>query len=163
MIRSLFAVVAAIVGLAALGGPVGADHYRDPAPAPVSAPVPTLTDASATTQTPTLFTVTGADFTAGGRVYLAIYDQMGTKLYETRWVSASPTTTVMHHDPGEGLHEGYPVTTVGGDVREAFGGLCGATAMMRALDEQTAVWSNWLPIHFACDDGSGPNRTGHPY
>ncbi len=53
-------------------------------------PVPSLTDVSATTQTARLFTVTGRDFTAGGRVYLAIYDQMGARLYETRWITASP-------------------------------------------------------------------------
>src|SRR3954465_3590920 len=60
-----------------------------------SPPVPSLTNVSATTQTPALFTITGIDFTPGGRVYLAIYDQMGAKLYETLWITASLATTGM--------------------------------------------------------------------
>ena len=147
MIRSLFAVVAALVGLAVLAGPVGADHHRDPAP------VPTLTDVSATTRPPALFTVTGTDFTAGGRVYLAVYDRMGATLYETRWVTAS-RATVTEPYWGEGQYGGA-VTTAGGTLHEAFDHLCGAAAMMRALDEQTATWSNWLEVAPACAGPAG--------
>jgi hypothetical protein len=156
MIRSLLAVVAAFLSLVTLGGAVAADHYRDPVPAPVAVPVPSLTDVSATSQTPTLFTVTGKDFTSGGRVYLAVYDQMGAKLYETRWVTA---TSAPIHGPGDSLPNAQGPEGPGGTLREAFGQLCGATAMMRALDEQTAVWSNWLTVQFACNDGVGPSRT----
>ena len=136
--------VLALLALLALGGatggrPAAADPGWGEA---VAAPVPNLTDVSSGTRTPDLFTVTGKDFTPGGRVYLAVYDQMGTKLYETRWVTASLTTTVKHHEPGDGLLPPTAVTTLGGGLREAFGQLCGATAMMRALDEVTAVWSN---------------------
>ena len=38
--------------------------------------------------------MTGEDFTAGGNVYIAIYDQMGAKLYETRWAEATPAVIV---------------------------------------------------------------------
>ncbi|MEA2514848.1 MAG: hypothetical protein QOJ59_4337 [Thermomicrobiales bacterium] len=147
--------VLVLLGLLALGGATGGRA--------AAAPVPSLVDVSATTQTPALFTVTGAGFTAGGRVYLAVYDQMGTKLIETRWVTASLTTSTMRYPPRAGIHPGEMVTIPGGDLRQAFAGLCGAAAMIRALDEQTAVWSNWLPVHFACDGGDGPNRTGRPY
>jgi hypothetical protein len=50
-------------------------------------------------------TVTGTDFTPGGRVYLAIYDQMGARRYETRWVTAS-LATVTEQDWGEGQYGG---------------------------------------------------------
>ena len=138
MIRSLFAVVAALVGLAVLAGPVGADHHRDPAP------VPTLTDVSATTRTPALFTVAGADFTAGGRVYLAIYDQMGATLYETRWVNATPSIAI----------------TGGGMLSTTFNGLCGADVLIRAYDQHTGFWTNWLESAPFCDAapvGYGPH------
>ena len=120
------------------------DWWADP-----PAPVPTLTDISAT-WTPTLFSVTGTDFTPGGRVYLAIYDQMGTQLYETRWITASLATTGLHHEPGDGLSGRSLVAIPGGALRESFGQLCGATAMMRGLDEITATWSNWLVVQPAC-------------
>lgn len=160
--RNLTVALITVLSVLATGdsGRVAADHLR----APVSAPaVPSLTNVSATTRTPALFTVTGADFTAGGRVYLAIYDQMAAKLFETRWVTASLTTAARVHQPGDGAYQGDPVVTPGGDLRQAFAGLCGATAMMRALNEETAVWSNWLPVRFDCGSGDGPNRTGRPY
>jgi hypothetical protein len=157
--------VLALLGVLALssligGHPVAADPWWNEAgQAPA---IPRLTDVSPFTQTPALFTVTGIDFTVGGRVYLAVYDQMGAKLFETRWVTATLTTTTRHHEPGDGLLPPTAVTTPGGDVREAFAGLCGATAMIRAHDETTAIWSNWLPIQFACDSSDRP-RMGQPY
>ena len=39
---------------------------------------------------PQKFVVTGKDFTPGGKVYIAIYDQVGRQLYEHRWVYAKP-------------------------------------------------------------------------
>ena len=127
-----------------LRGPCHADpRGRWGANAP--APGPRLTDVSATTQTPALFTITGKDFTPGGKVYLAIYDQMGAQLYETRWINASLATTGWRHEPGDGVLGRTPVDIPGGARRESFALLCGATAMMRGLDEATATWSDWLP------------------
>jgi hypothetical protein len=134
----------AAIGLLALSTPARADPWWEEAAAP--APAPSLTDASAAAQTPLLFTVDGTDFTAGGRVYLAIYDQMGARLYETRWVTASLVTTVLVHQPGDGSLGRSRVDVPGGALHEDFGQLCGATAMMRALDEATATWSNWLTV-----------------
>lgn len=136
----------AAIGLLALVTPARADTWWADAPVPV----PSLTDVSAITQTPDLFTVTGEDFTPGGRVYLAIYDPMGAKLYETRWVVASRATTDLRHQLGDGALGLSPVAVPGGTLREAFGQLCGATAMMRALDETTATWSDWLTVDSAC-------------
>jgi hypothetical protein len=154
----MFALTMAI-GVLALGfGGTAADEADHPRPA-APAPAPNLIDVSATTQTPALFTVTGTDFTPGGRVYLAIYDQMGAKLYETRWIEASPTTTILRHELGDGPRGG-DLVTVGGTLQASFGHLCGATAMMRALDETTTTWSNWLTVAPACgadvEPRSGP-------
>jgi hypothetical protein len=169
MIRSVrtssrLALVLAVLALAILSGAAGAGAHRPSAPDAgerAAAPAPSLIDVSATTQTPALFTVTGTGFTPGGRVYLAIYDQMGARLYETRWVTAGLATTTRHHEPGDGMLPPTAVTTPGGNLSEAFGHLCGANAMMRALDQQTATWSNWLPVRFACA-GDDPHPTGRP-
>jgi hypothetical protein len=147
---------AAIVGIAAIAlgnGSVRAADIRQ------SVAIPSVTDISATTQTPRLFTVVGNDFTAGGRVYLAIYDQMGTRLYETRWITASlpmvPFTGPSGHEAAS-----LPGAGRGGMLREAFANLCGATAMMRAYDLETVTWSNWLTVEPPCmayvEPRSGP-------
>jgi hypothetical protein len=111
--------------------------------------LPNLVEVSATTQTARLFTVTGMDFTAGGQVYLAIYDQMGAQLYETRWITASLPLLTLTGPTG---HEAasLPGSGRGGMLREAFANLCGATAMMRAYDLATVTWSNWLTVEPAC-------------
>lgn len=151
--RVRFFALVTLLGLLALGvgsaAEVAADHMR-PFPA---APVPTLIDVSLPAPTTGLFTATtglfsvaGHEFTPGGRVYLAIYDQMGAKLYETRWVTAAAAG-------------GYPIggenghaqsSSPGGTLRESFANLCGAKAMMRALDSATATWSNWLTVEPTC-------------
>ena len=138
--------VALVVGIAIVA--LGLGRAGAAADQPVSGP--RLTDVSATGRTSTLFTVDGAGFTPGGRIYLAVYDQLGTRLYETRSVTASLATTVRHHEMGEGPNGGYRRTTPGGALHEAFDHLCGATAMMRALDQTTATWSNWLTVEPAC-------------
>lgn len=115
---------------------------------PYAAAVPSLTGVSAATQSAGLLTVTGKGFTAGGRVYLAIDDQMGAQLYETRWITASSPLSVVAGPTG---HEGASLNGSGrGTLREAFANLCGATAMMRAYDHATATWSNWLTVQPAC-------------
>jgi hypothetical protein len=148
--------VAMIVGIAAVAlgnGSAGAADIRQ------SVAVPSLTNISATTQSARLFTVTGKDFTAGGRVYLAIYDQMGAQLYETRWITANlPVLALM----GPTGHEAasLPGSGRGGTLREAFADLCGATAMMRAYDLDTDTWSTWLTVEPTCaayvEPGAGP-------
>jgi hypothetical protein len=122
-----------------LGLAVGATARADPGPAP------RLIDVSAAASDHRVFTVDGADFTAGGRVYLAIYDQMGARLYETRWTVATPALPV---EVGPTGHEATGLR--GGTVHQSFGQLCGATAMMRALDQATATWSNWVAVAPAC-------------
>src|SRR3954451_20889066 len=114
--RILAVALMAAFGLLTLVTPAQADNRQ----MTTSPPVPSLTDVSATTQTPALFTITGNDFTPGGRVYLAIYDQMGAKLYETRWITASLATTGMGREAGDGPLGQTLMTIPGGTLREAF-------------------------------------------
>ena len=147
-----------LFGLLALG--VGGSAHVAAQVRPAFLPAsPTLTDDSALAPARGVFTVAGQHFTPGGRVYLALYDQMGAKLYETRWIEASPTTTVLRHELGDGPRGG-DLVTLGGTVQASFGNLCGATAMLRALDQTTDTWSNWLTVEPACvayvEPRSGP-------
>jgi hypothetical protein len=143
--RTLLLGVAALLAFAVLVPVTVAPARADDWWADERVPVPILIDVSATTESPALFTVAGAGFTPGGRVYLAIYDQMAAKLYETRWIVASPDPAVL-----AGPTDHQAAGSHGGTLREAFANLCGATAMMRALDEATATWSNWLTVEPAC-------------
>jgi hypothetical protein len=121
-----------------------ASASRSAVPAPT--PAPTLSDVSATTQTPHLFTVTGSGFTPGGRVYLTLYDQMSAQLYRTRSITASALVPVVAGPTG---HEAALVRS--GTFREAFANLCGETAMIRGYDLSTATWSTWLTVQPTCD------------
>ncbi len=107
--------------------------------------LPTLTDACPITRTPGMFTVSGAGFSPGGAVYVALSDRWGATLHETRWVSAS-STGYGHGgsaDPAAGLHRG-------GTLDAVFAHLCDATPMVRAYDQETATWSNWLDVQLGC-------------
>lgn len=60
--------------------------------------------------------VTGHGFTPGGEVYIALYDQWGMQLHETRWINASRTVYGPNgsRDPANGYDRG-------GTVNETFG------------------------------------------
>ncbi len=107
--------------------------------------LPTLTDAVATTPESGMVTVSGEGFSPGGAVYVALYDRWGATLHETRWVTSSPTVYGRDGsaDPAAGFHRG-------GTLDEVFTHLCDATPMVRAYDQETATWSNWLDIHPGC-------------
>ena len=108
-------------------------------------PVPTLTDAVATTPESGMVTVSGEGFSPGGQVYVALFDRWGATLHETRWVTASPTVYGRDGsaDPAAGLHRG-------GTLDEVFAHLCDSTPMVRAYDQETATWSNWLDVNPGC-------------
>ena len=107
--------------------------------------LPTLTDAVATTRESGTITVRGEGFSPGGQVYVALYDRWGNTLHETRWVTASSTVYGRdgRADPAAGFHRG-------GTLDEVFAHLCDATPMVRAYDQETATWSNWLDVHPGC-------------
>src|SRR5215218_2579518 len=85
-------------------------------------------------------TVRGQGFTPEGKVYLSIIDQMGKQLYEHRWVTASPRAT---YDAG--IRSDFDSTIVvhapGGELVAKFKGLCGASALIRALDDASERWT----------------------
>jgi hypothetical protein len=83
--RILAVALMAAVGVLTLVTQAQADNRRMPS----APPVPSLTNVSATTQTPALVTITGNAFTPGGRVYLATIDQMEARFSETRLITAS--------------------------------------------------------------------------
>lgn len=145
-------ILLTLLGLLAVGG-----HAAHASDARLPGPGPSLTTVAAIDQTARLFTVAGAGFTTGGRVYLAIYDTMGARLYETRWVVAGVSAAA---DAGPTGHEA--VGPRGGALREAFAGLCRATAKMRAFDETTDVWSNWLTVQTTCSGEDNRYHVG-PY
>ncbi len=91
-------------------------------------------------------TVTGSNFTAGGDVLIAIQDMWGVTTFEQRWTTASEHTLATNgsHDPGLGFHPG-------GAVHETFGGLCGQTVTVRALDAYTGTLSTALDLDVDCD------------
>jgi hypothetical protein len=94
--------------------------------------------------------IKGSGFTPSGRVYLAIYDQAGARLFEHRWIHASST---LNADQAARLNDhgvADAVATSGGDIDETFTGLCGASAMARAFDERANVWTTWLIVEPKC-------------
>lgn len=94
--------------------------------------------------------IKGSGFTPSGRVYLAIYDQAGARLFEHRWIHAS---SKLNADQAGRLNDHgviSAVETLGGDIDETFTGLCGASAMARAFDERANVWTSWLIVEPKC-------------
>lgn len=89
--------------------------------------------------------VTGDTFTPGGAVYIALYDTWGERLYETRWTTASAFTYGYNGsaDPAYGY-------IAGGTILESFDHLCGGSVMVRAYDQSTDSWSNWLDAKPHC-------------
>jgi hypothetical protein len=122
--------------------------------AQVPSPSPILTDVS-DSATPDQFSVAGRGFTPGAAVYLAIYDQLGLKLYEDRTVTASNRLSaenawVIEYSGGD-----RTLAMDGGRIRETFAGLCNASALIRAFDESAERWTNWLTIQPNCPERNG--------
>ena len=91
--RILAVALMAAVGVLTLVTQAQADNRRMPS----APPVPSLTNVSATTQTPALVTITGNDVVPGGRVSLAISDRMEATFSATHLITVSaapqaPTT-----------------------------------------------------------------------
>ena len=89
--------------------------------------------------------VTGDTFTPGGQVYIALYDKWGERLFETRWTTATGFTYGYNGSSDPAL--GY---VAGGKILESFDHLCGSSVMVRAYDQSTDSWSNWLDAKPNC-------------
>jgi hypothetical protein len=122
----------------------------------------------AASQTRGAVLITGGNFTPGGKVYLALTDQEGRRLVETRWVTASlPTyhavSEVVDHTGGGTISERFgtsvaPISGPNGIQDPATGyeavtaadSLCGVTTRVQAYDQGTAAWSNLLDLDLGC-------------
>jgi hypothetical protein len=122
-------------------------------------PGPVLTSAAVLASEPGMISVTGEAFTPGGEVYLALYDTWGTALHETRWITASPEIYGPNGsmDPARGY-------VSGGSLTQSFGGLCGESVMVRAFDQASGAWSNWLDLALFTTPSAiyGPNGSMDP-
>jgi hypothetical protein len=131
--RTLFVLTLAVLSVVLVGtSNVGAASAR------ATPAAPNLTAAAVA---PGSIAVAAHWFTPGGRVYVALYDVWGAKLYETRWTTAS--ATIYGREGGQDPAAGY---LGGGAISERFDHLCGATLMARAYDEATERWSPWLDV-----------------
>ena len=120
--------------------------------------------------------VSGTGFTLGGLVYIALYDQWGMVLHETRWITATRTA----YQPPQELASGEVISSAtGGNIGELFeiavaspaslsdaqnpatgtftsqpttmGGVdCTTSLMARAYDRSTATWSNIVTVDLGC-------------
>jgi hypothetical protein len=106
--------------------------------------VPLISSASTSTASQGTIVVSGAHFTPGGDVFIAIHGRRGEIVQESRWTTASvaPMTINGVADP---VVEAYP----GGILFEIFDHLGDQPVTVRAFDRQTATWSNPLEINAA--------------
>ena len=120
---------------------------------------PILTSAAPLDAKPGMISVAGEAFTPGGDVYIAIYDTWGDALHETRWTTASVAIYGPNgsRDPARGYISG-------GSLTEAFGGLCGQSVMVRAFDQASGAWSNFLDLTLVTSPTAiyGPNGSMDP-
>jgi hypothetical protein len=103
---------------------------------------PLLTiDAAPSLEFPGSILVSGSGFTAGGDVFIGLYDQWGKQAYETRWVVASQPTYGLDGslDPAAGY-------VSGGWVNEVFAIDCRSGIMIRAHDRASGIWTDVLDI-----------------
>jgi hypothetical protein len=162
VVRATFRLLAGgLLGLVVLASSLSADALSI-APAYVSsleashdAPAPNLA-VTYDRERAGAITVSGQGFTPKGRVYLAIYDQMAQKLYENRWVIASPRLTDLVIGVGPSPAGEEEISSPGGYLHETFGGLCDASVLVRALDFSTERWSNWQTIQPRCSGDVAP-------
>jgi hypothetical protein len=98
-----------------------------------------------TTRRPSKYRVTilvsGSGFTAGGDVFIGLYDQWGKQVHETRWVVASQSTYGLDGslDPAAGY-------VSGGWINEVFAIDCRSDIMIRAHDRASESWTDVLDV-----------------
>jgi hypothetical protein len=95
--------------------------------------------------------VSGAGFTAGGDVFIGLYDQWGKYVQESRWVVASQPTYGLDGsiDPAAGY-------VSGGLVNETFAIDCRSGVMVRAHDRSSGIWTEVLDVDVFTSDCVAP-------
>ena len=80
--------------------------------------------------------VSGEGFTAGGQVFVAVYDDWGAMPAATRWTTASAAVYGLDgsQDPARGF-------VAAGAIRTSIGEPCGSALMARAYDQSANAWS----------------------
>ena len=149
--RALLSLLPLVLCLLLGGAIVRASASAFPAPerdvrTPFASPV--LTSAATTFRPPHTHIVTGVDFTPGGRVEIELYDASETNLRETR--GATATSSVYVRDWRDDPAGGSVGFTRAGVISETFALSCGASTKVRAYDQQTARWSDWLELDPGC-------------
>ncbi len=140
--RRVLVPLLALIGLVALSTTSTSFGSRPAQATQAAFPVPRLTDAWTNTGRPGSLILAGSDFTPGGRVEVAVYDQAGTERRGTYWVTATATLygRAWDADPTDPTAGFTRAGVIGVDV----GSLCGEPVRLRAYDQQTGQWSNWL-------------------
>lgn len=96
--------------------------------------------------------LTGLDFAAGHKVFIAVYDVMGAKLYPTKWITADTSYKIT--GMSDTSPEAHPIVSPypTGTFHETIDGLCGANVLVRAYDATSEAWSNWINVAVACNN-----------
>lgn len=120
---------------------------------------PVLTSVTANTALPDSIVVEGHGFTPGGDVYIALYDQWGLILHETRWVAAGGGGAIREafeiatesiygpngsQDPSQPDRRGLTTSELPSSAS------CPDTLMVRAFDQRANAWSNVLDVEADC-------------
>ena len=138
----------ALIGLVVLATTATSAAANPGGTTDVPFPPPTMTDAWTNTERTDAIVLVGHDFTPGGRVEVALYDQSGTQRLETRWTTATVGGFV--RDWRDGPAAPRVGISPAGVISAPFAVACGTTAKVRALDQQTARWSDWLDVNPGC-------------
>jgi len=147
-LRRTLVPLLALIGLVVLGTTATSFESRPVEATHGTFPVPRLTDAWTTTGRPGTLVLSGSGFTPGGRVEVAVYDHAGTERLETRWGTATATIygRDAHADPTDPTTGFTRAGVIGVDV----GSRCGAPVRIKAYDQQTGRWSDWLDFDPGC-------------
>jgi hypothetical protein len=132
---------------AVMGSPAQAGATRNPLDvAPHGFAGPLLTGAACTNARDGVLLVTGERFAPGGEVRVVLYRAGRTRSALIRLVRAS--------EPIFGVSGSTEPTRgfiPGGFIGITFGSACDEPAFVRALDQQTGIWSNGLRVKPDCE------------
>ena len=146
-----FVLLLALVSLAALAdAPARAVASTNPLDITTTIPEgPVLTGVACSGGVPGTHTVTGEHFTPGGEVDVVVYELGMTKPDVIQSIRA----TLPHFgrngstDPASGFKPG-------GAFNAALGHHCGATAVVRAYDQEAGSWSEGLVVDLSCESAA---------
>ena len=150
-VRCPFVLLLALVSLAALAdAPARAVAITNPLDITTTIPEgPVLTSVACSGGVPGTLTVTGEHFTPGGEVDVVVYELGMTKPDVIQSIRATPPLFGRNGstDPASGFKPG-------GAFNAALGHHCGATAVVRAYDQEADSWSDGLVVDLSCESAA---------